>query len=151
MSSESEAMPWEINLRSSYEIPVGFKIAAKDTSIMKIPSDVLFGFDKDQIGSGDDGLQKAETTLHLIASLVKLIRPRTLFTEGHTDWVGGPQYNQGLSERRARAVRNWLVSKGKLNGVPITPIGFGLTKPVADNRTVAGRGQNRRVEFRILN
>jgi OmpA family len=129
MSSESEVMPWEIDLRGSDPMPVGFKNASQDTSTMQIPSDVLFGFDKDQIGSGDDGLEKAEASLNFIASLVILMRPRTLFTEGHTDSVGGPKYNQGLSERRARAVRNWLLSKGKLTGVPITPIGFGLTRP----------------------
>jgi outer membrane protein OmpA-like peptidoglycan-associated protein len=66
--------------------------------------------------------------------------------EGHTDSVGGDEYNMTLSDRRANAVRDYLVSQG-LNGGTITAQGFGKTRPVADNSTAAGRQQNRRVEL----
>src|SRR5262249_35582083 len=66
--------------------------------------------------------------------------------EGHTDSVGGDEYNQKLSENRANAVREFLVGEG-LKPEGITSQGFGKTKPVADNNTAAGRQRNRRVEL----
>jgi outer membrane protein OmpA-like peptidoglycan-associated protein len=66
--------------------------------------------------------------------------------EGHTDSVGGDEYNMKLSENRANSVRDYLVAQG-LNGGGITAQGFGKTRPVADNSTSAGRQQNRRVEL----
>ena len=66
--------------------------------------------------------------------------------EGHTDSVGGEEYNLRLSENRAGAVRSYLVSQGVNPGI-VTARGFGKTKPVADNNTAAGRQQNRRVEL----
>ncbi len=66
--------------------------------------------------------------------------------EGHTDSVGGDEYNQRLSEQRAAAVRDYLVQQGvPLNS--LTSRGFGKTQPVASNETAAGRQQNRRVEL----
>lgn len=68
--------------------------------------------------------------------------------QGHTDNVGKADYNQDLSERRANAVRNYLIKAG----VPeerMTAKGYGLTMPIADNKTAAGRKENRRVEFII--
>jgi len=66
--------------------------------------------------------------------------------EGHTDSVGGDEYNQRLSEQRAASVRDYLVQNGiKMNNV--TAKGFGKTRPVVSNDTSAGRQQNRRVEL----
>ena len=69
-----------------------------------------------------------------------------LEVEGHTDSVGGDDYNQKLSEQRAAAVHDYLVAQG-LNGGSVTAKGFGKTMPVADNGTAAGRQRNRRVEL----
>jgi outer membrane protein OmpA-like peptidoglycan-associated protein len=66
--------------------------------------------------------------------------------EGHTDSVGGDEYNMKLSENRAGAVRDFLVSEG-VPAASVTSQGFGKTMPVADNSTAAGRQQNRRVEL----
>ncbi len=66
--------------------------------------------------------------------------------EGHTDSVGGDEYNQRLSEQRAAAVRTYLVTQG-VGSDTITSRGFGKTRPVADNATAAGRQVNRRVEL----
>jgi outer membrane protein OmpA-like peptidoglycan-associated protein len=66
--------------------------------------------------------------------------------EGHTDSVGGDEYNMQLSQHRAEAVRDYLVQQG----VPQSTVdsrGFGKTKPVATNDTPEGRQQNRRVEL----
>jgi outer membrane protein OmpA-like peptidoglycan-associated protein len=66
--------------------------------------------------------------------------------EGHTDSVGGDDYNMKLSENRAGAVRDFLVAQG-VPAAGVTSQGFGKTMPVADNATAAGRQQNRRVEL----
>ena len=69
-----------------------------------------------------------------------------LEVEGHTDSVGGDDYNQRLSEQRAASVRDYLVQQG-LSMNSVTAKGFGKTLPVASNETAAGRQQNRRVEL----
>ena len=66
--------------------------------------------------------------------------------EGHTDSVGGDEYNMRLSENRASAVRDFLTAQG-VPAASVTSQGFGKTIPVADNATAAGRQQNRRVEM----
>jgi OmpA-OmpF porin, OOP family len=68
--------------------------------------------------------------------------------EGHTDNTGTDKINQPLSEKRAEAVKAYLVSKGVASDRMITS-GFGSTQPVADNKTAAGRQKNRRVEIKI--
>jgi outer membrane protein OmpA-like peptidoglycan-associated protein len=69
-----------------------------------------------------------------------------LEVEGHTDNVGGDDYNQKLSEQRGVAVRDYLTQQGIPSG-SVTTEGFGKTKPVVSNDTSAGRQQNRRVEL----
>jgi outer membrane protein OmpA-like peptidoglycan-associated protein len=66
--------------------------------------------------------------------------------EGHTDSVGGDDYNMKLSVNRAGAVRDFLVAQG-VPAASVTSQGFGKTLPVADNATASGRQQNRRVEL----
>jgi OOP family OmpA-OmpF porin len=69
--------------------------------------------------------------------------------EGHTDSIGSAAYNQALSERRADAVRRYLINGG-IMPERIRPEGFGESQPVASNETADGRAQNRRVELRVL-
>lgn len=71
-----------------------------------------------------------------------------LDVEGHTDSVGGDDYNQRLSEQRGAAVRDYLTQQG-MPGGSVTTKGFGKTQPVASNDTTNGRQQNRRVELVI--
>jgi outer membrane protein OmpA-like peptidoglycan-associated protein len=66
--------------------------------------------------------------------------------EGYTDNVGGEQYNQKLSEQRADTVQSFLIAQG-LSPQNVSAIGYGMSNPVADNSTGAGRQQNRRVEM----
>ena len=67
---------------------------------------------------------------------------------GHTDWRGSAVYNQSLSEARASAVLDALVSRGVSRG-RLTAVGYGEGKPVASNKTRAGRAENRRIEFNV--
>lgn len=68
---------------------------------------------------------------------------------GHTDSTGSDQYNQGLSEARARTVANYMTMQG-VSGARIRSQGFGETMPIGDNNTDEGRRRNRRVEIKIV-
>ena len=78
---------------------------------------------------------------------VKRYPGRKITIEGHTDNTGTAKYNEGLSERRAAAVKDYLLKNGVSDGGRMTTVGYGLTKPVANNATKDGRFQNRRVEI----
>jgi OOP family OmpA-OmpF porin len=68
---------------------------------------------------------------------------------GHTDSVGSEEYNQGLSERRANAVKDYLISQG-VTASRLTARGYGELQPIASNDTEEGRAENRRVELIVL-
>jgi outer membrane protein OmpA-like peptidoglycan-associated protein len=83
--------------------------------------------------------------------LVELLQKNPTFTisiEGHTDNAGSHDFNMDLSQRRATAVKNFLVKNG-INPNNLKAKGFGETVPIADNTTEVGKEQNRRVEFKI--
>jgi len=69
---------------------------------------------------------------------------------GHTDNVGGLEFNEKLSQARADAVRNYLIRKGIAEN-RIKAVGYGFSRPRADNKTPEGRAKNRRIEISILN
>mgnify|MGYP001572354342 FL=1 len=98
----------------------------------------VFAFDKfDLTVWAKDTLQRAVT-------LLKANPDAEVEIQGHTDSVGSETYNQALSERRANAVKAYLVSQG-IAEHRITTKGFGELQPIADNSTAAGRAENRRV------
>jgi len=71
--------------------------------------------------------------------------------EGNTDNVGSPDMNQSLSERRAQAVADYLVSKYGFDSHRFIVVGNGARKPVASNDSDSGRARNRRTDFELLN
>lgn len=70
-----------------------------------------------------------------------------LSIEGHTDSDGIEGYNQDLSERRAAAVKHFLVDRHGIDEARLQTTGFGESRPVADDSTAEGKEQNRRVEL----
>jgi outer membrane protein OmpA-like peptidoglycan-associated protein len=103
-------------------------------------SDVLFDTAKYTLRPG------AREKLAKVAGILLAHPSLRMEVEGHTDSVGGEEYNQRLSEQRAASVRDYLVQNGiSMNNV--SAMGFGKTRPVASNDTAAGRQQNRRVEL----
>lgn len=90
----------------------------------------------------------AREKLARVAGIVAGHPGLTLEVEGHTDSVGGDEYNQRLSEQRGSAVRDYLLQQG-MAANSVTARGFGKTQPVASNDTALGRQQNRRVELVI--
>jgi outer membrane protein OmpA-like peptidoglycan-associated protein len=103
-------------------------------------SDVLFDTGKYTLRPG------AREKLAKIAGIVLAHPSLRLEVEGHTDSVGGDEYNQRLSENRATAVRDYLVRQG-VSSSNVTARGFGKSMPVVSNDTASGRQQNRRVEL----
>ena len=70
--------------------------------------------------------------------------------EGHTDDVGNDEYNLNLSQNRANAIAAVLVDSFKIRASRVKGVGYGETKPIADNSTAAGREQNRRVVAEVF-
>ena len=103
---------------------------------------VLFAFDKWVL---DD---KAQTTLLALAKQLQDQPHLSVELEGFTDSIGANAHNIQLSQRRAEAVRRFLVEKG-IELPRIHNIGLGDIRPVADNKTRQGRDQNRRVSIRV--
>lgn len=97
----------------------------------------------------DSARLTADSKSRLDEGLAILKRHPNLKVEiaGHTDSTGSDAYNQGLSERRAKAVMDYMVANGA-NAANLTARGYGESQPVADNGTKEGRAKNRRVEFR---
>ena len=90
--------------------------------------------------------QNAQISLAKISAILVQYPDLHLQIEGHTDSVGGDDYNQKLSENRAKATQDFLVKQG-VSAANITATGYGKANPVADNGTASGRAQNRRVEM----
>ncbi|MDP9002997.1 MAG: OmpA family protein [Myxococcota bacterium] len=94
-----------------------------------------------------DLLPTAQAKLNDVAKALTEQDPDSkMVVEGHTDSQGTASYNQDLSQRRAQAVRDYLVTRG-IASDRITAEGFGPTRSVADNTTSEGRANNRRVEI----
>jgi OOP family OmpA-OmpF porin len=95
---------------------------------------------------------KAEGRSKLDDVALKLAQPgvqiESMTITGHTDSVGSTASNQKLSERRADAVKAYLVGKG-VDGSKVKTVGRGARQPISDNKTPQGRGQNRRVELEV--
>lgn len=86
--------------------------------------------------------------LNNLANSFKQFDQNSIEIVGHTDNVGGYQYNMGLSQRRAQSVANYLLSQG-VNPSRVTTRGAGPDQPIASNSSEAGRQQNRRVEINL--
>jgi outer membrane protein OmpA-like peptidoglycan-associated protein len=95
-------------------------------------------------------LAKSNKSLNQVVDILNANPTYKLTIDGHTDNTGKPDKNQTLSENRAASVKAYLVSKGIAES-RLTSTGYGQDKPIADNKTVAGRAQNRRVEMAAHN
>jgi outer membrane protein OmpA-like peptidoglycan-associated protein len=104
---------------------------------------ILFKFDSSQL---------TDESIVIVDNLVNTLKQykgwSKLQINGHTDNVGAAEYNQALSERRVKAVKDYIVSKG-IPASNISFTGFGESKPKTTNDTKEGRQENRRVEFEV--
>jgi OOP family OmpA-OmpF porin len=92
---------------------------------------------------------EARGTLNESAAVLEREPNVKVMIEGYTDSIGPEGYNQGLSERRAKAVEEYLISKG-ISADRLEVMGYGQSKPIAPNDTKEGRAMNRRVELKVL-
>lgn len=106
-------------------------------------ADAFFDFDKAVVKP--EGKAKLDEIVTNLANM----DVEVIVAVGHTDWVGPDEYNQKLSERRAEAVKAYLVSKG-VDPQKVYTEGKGEKQPVADNKTRDGRAKNRRVEIEVV-
>lgn len=113
-----------------------------DRGLVMTLGDVVFDVNKADLKPG--GL----VTVSKLATFLDEYPTRKVMVEGFTDSTGAAEYNQGLSERRALAVRDALIEKG-IEATRIDIKGYGEEFPVATNATTAGRQMNRRVEIII--
>jgi OOP family OmpA-OmpF porin len=88
---------------------------------------------------------EAQEKLAVIGTFLQKYPQTTAVIEGHTDDVGSSEANQRLSERRANAVVNYLVRNLHVDRSRLTPVGYGESRPIADNATDDGKRQNRRI------
>ena len=114
-----------------------------DRGIVLTLSSVLFSFDSAQL------TREAQAPLDRLASFLRQHPNREVRVEGHTDSIGSERYNQRLSLERAQSVADAMTRRG-IESWRISVTGYGESRPVATNSTEAGRQQNRRVEFVIL-
>lgn len=91
----------------------------------------------------------AMNNLNRLAEILNKYPDTNILIEGHTDATGSEEYNMELSEKRAKSVANYLASL-KVDPTRFTIMGYGETQPIADNETVEGRAQNRRVDLAIM-
>ncbi|MBF0493445.1 MAG: OmpA family protein [Deltaproteobacteria bacterium] len=104
---------------------------------------VYFDFNKSNIKPESYGV--LDDVASVLKNNPKIQRVRI---EGHTDSIGSEAYNEKLSDRRAASVKTYLTSKG-ISADRLESVGYGKTRPIADNGTEAGRAKNRRTEFNI--
>lgn len=106
-------------------------------------TDTLFDFDKATLKP------EGKNKLNELASRLASMKVEVVVAVGHTDGIGTDAYNQKLSQRRAQAVKDYLLTQ-KIPADRIYTEGKGEKQPVADNKTKAGRAKNRRVEVEVV-
>jgi outer membrane protein OmpA-like peptidoglycan-associated protein len=122
----------------------GLQARVTDRGLVLTLGDVLFASGAASLNpNGDQHLAK-------LAAFLSKYMDRTALIVGYTDSVGGQDYNLGLSQRRADAVKFYLVQQG-IDSSRLSASGQGMSSPVADNSSATGRQQNRRVEVVIEN
>jgi outer membrane protein OmpA-like peptidoglycan-associated protein len=115
-----------------------------DRGLVLTLGDVLFATGTAELNTG------GTTHLGKLAGFLNQYPERTAVIEGHTDSIGSDEYNHGLSQRRADAVKAFLMGQG-VGSTRLTAFGKGEGSPIGDNGSATGRQQNRRVEVIIQN
>ena len=173
--SEAARGEAEARARAAVQAPYTFRSELVVAGAEAPPEDDASGGQLEASGSTDADVQAAEAALREVLSIGAvqfesgtatltaesrqiLDRAAEVFTrfprvgaevQGHTDSQGGEAANQALSQRRAEAVRTYLIETDGVDPDQLTPRGYGEAEPIADNDTAEGRAQNRRVVFSL--
>ncbi|RYY86475.1 MAG: OmpA family protein [Chitinophagaceae bacterium] len=139
--------------RHNYQIRYTYSCSRKPPQPVLLPHNVIIRIDTVVVPDVLFATNRADLdkkAMLLLDSLMRRIPPGgldSIAVEGHTDNVGKPEANQELSEARARSVGVYL---GYGQNIPIRTLGWGASRPVADNRAPGGRRSNRRVEIYLF-
>lgn len=124
-------------------VPAPAPVVEEAPQVVRVELDVKFDFDKAAVK------QESYGDIKNLADFMNQYPQTSTTVEGHTDSVGTDAYNQKLSERRANAVRDVLVNQYGVGADRVNSVGYGESRPVADNATEEGRAINRRVEAEV--
>lgn len=142
VNDEEDKCPTEVGPASNFGCPVIDVVVVE--KVNKAAQNIFF-----KTGSAKL-LAKSYKSLKDVAQILKDNSSYKIDVDGHTDNVGTDEMNQKLSESRANSVKQYLIGNG-IEESRITATGYGETKPIADNKTAAGRAKNRRVEMHLRN
>lgn len=140
-----KSLPTSWTLDLNIDIPLSDESIACETEIQTLLDQETITFNLESW----DINQASTELLDSIIDNIQTCAAATFLIEGHTDSLGNDRFNELLSERRARSVKDYLVAKGIVDS-RIQIKGYGATRPIADNNTLEGRSQNRRIEFVVL-
>lgn len=135
MDDQAEEMADDIDGANIERVAEGIKIT--------FDSGILFGFDSYSLQD------QAKENISKLAVILKKYPDTNILVTGHTDSDGAADYNQNLSEQRAKAVSDFAKGLG-INYARFTVIGLGQTEPITTNSTVEGKRLNRRVEIAVF-
>lgn len=113
-----------------------------DNIILNMPSDITFDVNQ------SDVKPSFYETLNSVSLVLKEYNKTTISVLGHANSTGSDEYNMQLSQKRALSVSNYLAAQG-VNPGRLSAVGYGESRPIADNSTASGRAANRRVEILI--
>ena len=132
-------------------IKVGkYKVIKKDLVLVPIEVGATVRLNNIFFETGKSNLKTSSyAELDRVVNFLNTNQKVTIEISGHTDNVGAKKSNQLLSQKRAKAVTDYIINKGILNS-RLTSVGYGFEKPLTENSTKKGRKLNRRVEFTIL-
>ena len=129
---------------NSWQFNLGFRYKFGSFKDFSFNAANLFDFDKSEVKpEGEEMIKNASEIMN------KKKLKGTLSIEGHTDWTGSEEYNQILSEKRAKAVEEVFKENVTNENVKYESKGYGETRPIEDNNTAEGRAKNRRVEMKF--
>jgi OmpA-OmpF porin, OOP family len=157
-AAESEQVASDIRSVLSTDLPSGFKGSDAITvmSANEKAADSCQSMMRQTTAKGTINFERAKAdltsdstqTLKDLAEIANECPTFSIQIEGHTDAEGTDERNQRLSDRRARAVADFLAQNG-VDAKRLTAVGYGATRPIADNTTAEGRAKNRRIEFTV--
>ncbi|MEO6548346.1 MAG: OmpA family protein [Ferruginibacter sp.] len=142
VNDEEDKCPSQAGPASNYGCPVIETVIVE--RVNKAATNIFFATGSAKL------LAKSNASLNEEAGILKSNPEYRVDIDGHTDITGTAAKNQVLSDARANSVKAYLVSKG-IDEARMVATGYGIDKPIADNKTVAGRAKNRRVEMRLRN
>jgi outer membrane protein OmpA-like peptidoglycan-associated protein len=142
VNDEEDKCPNEAGPASNFGCPV-IDVAVVE-KVNKAAQNIFFATGSSKL------LAKSYKSLKEVAQILKDNPSYKVAIDGHTDNTGSDELNQKLSEKRANSVKEYLQGNG-IDESRMTATGYGESKPIADNKTAAGRAKNRRVEMKLTN